>query len=110
MVVGNISIIYQKELKDATEKRRKVKKFGGVKIDRRISQKLGLPYEILRSRPGRDFFGVEIINCGPAPPVPFNFSEKRSAANLTGVGLADCSIRQIVLGLKIDEFSACWTY
>jgi hypothetical protein len=41
MVVGNISIIYQKELKDAAEKRRKVKKFGGVKIDRRIGQKLG---------------------------------------------------------------------
>jgi len=37
--------------------------------------------------PCKDFFGVETTNFGPAPQA-----------------------ETIVLGLKIDKFSTCWTY
>ena len=35
---------------------------------------------------------------------------RQGEAYSSGVGLADRTIRQIVLGLKIGEFSTCWTY
>jgi hypothetical protein len=67
------------------------------------------PMKFCEADPAEISLGLKRQIVGLPRRAPLNISWKWSSAYLTGVGLAELIVRPIVLGLKIVEFSACWT-
>ena len=90
----------------------------GWKLTTELVKSWVYPMKFCEADPYKDFFGVEMKNCGPAAPAQWNACPMKFLSHLfyrgeaysSRVGLPNRAVQQIVLGLKMDAFSAYWTY